>query len=240
MTAMICPIEALPEDTVSDAQLRQAIEAKLVKQLMDKDVAASTAEFLMTHILTWQSELLPLPQAESILAFAFGNRTLPNGNQLPGPMNEALADAVVEIYHQTRKPVYAQWEIAQAIDKRVPEQHLFAIYPRLTAKGTIDYLCTKGVAERAVELAGGIDNMGKTVVVGFYEHSLRTIDTAKELGIDAYAPAGIELPNNYDKKSGQQWTRDHLTYVMHEIRTRATNERERLIGQKKICPSHKR
>ncbi|PSW20750.1 hypothetical protein C9I98_07875 [Photobacterium sanctipauli] len=234
MAAMVYPLDsrAEQEQAISDEQLQRAIAAKLTGQLKDKEVAASTAAFLMTHILTWQNRTLPLACADSILAFAFGNRIEPNGNQLPGPMNEDLADVAVELFQQTNKPVYAQWEVAQAVGDRIPSHHLFAIYPRLTAKGTIDYLCTKGVAERAIELAGGVSGMGKTLVVAFYEHSLRTIDTAKGVGIDAYAPEGVEMPNRFDAESGQQWTQDHLTYVMHEIRTRATNERERLIAKR--------
>lgn len=57
--------------------------------------------------------------------------------------------------------------------------------------------------DEVVKQAGGVDKLGKTVVVGFYEHSLRTISTS----------------------------RDAQTFVMHEIRNRATNERTRLINK---------
>ena len=214
-------------ETLTDAELRSAIEARLTAQLGSKDVAAYTAKFLMDEILTWKGEELPIDEADSILAYAFGNRVLPNGNQVPGPMNEALADTVVDIYTQTEKPVYAQWEIAQAIGDRIPAKHLTSINPTIAADGSLTYLSTDGVAAEAVKLSGG--NMGKTVVVGFYEHSLRTIDTSKRAGIDAYAPEKIELPHDYDPQSGQAWTRDAKTFVMHEIGNRSINERSRLI-----------
>ncbi|KHT64235.1 hypothetical protein RJ45_07595 [Photobacterium gaetbulicola] len=227
--AFISP--AVIAQQLSDADLQAAIEAKLTEQLKDEKVAAHTADFIMKNLLTWQGEPLPLDQADSIIAYAFGNRIAENGNQSPGPMNKALADTVVEIYKQTGKPVYAQWEIAQEIGDRIDEKDLTAIYPKVGADGTIIYLSTIGVAEEIVKLAGGTEKLGKAVVVGFYEHSLRTINTSKDAGIDAYAPEGIELPNDYDKESGQPWTRDPLIFVMHEIRNRGTNERTRLIEQ---------
>lgn len=222
--AVAAPLWAEP---LTDAELASAVEARLTVQLGNKDVAAYATKFLMDEILTWKGEELPIDQADSILAYAFGNRVLPNGNQVPGPMNEALADTVVDIYQQTEKPVYAQWEIAQAIGDRIPANHLTSINPKIAADGSLTYLSTDGVAAEAVKLSGG--NMGKTVVVGFYEHSLRTISTSKRAGINAYAPEDIELPHDYDPQSGQAWTRDAKTFVMHEIGNRSINERRRLI-----------
>ena len=229
LVLLVCIALAAPlgADPLTDAELKNAIEARLTAQLGNKDVAAYTANFLMEEILTWKGKELPIDEADSILAYAFGNRVLSNGNQVPGPMNEALADTVVDIYKQTGKPVYAQWEIAQAIGDRIPIIHLTSINPIIAADGSLTYLSTNGVAAAAVELSLG--KMGKTVVVGFYEHSLRTIDTSKRAGINAYAPKGIELPHDYDPQSGQAWTRDATTFVMHEIGNRSINERGRLI-----------
>ncbi|MCG9648973.1 hypothetical protein L1D24_10375 [Vibrio brasiliensis] len=229
LPTLIAALFTSPAFALSDAELQNAMAKKLEVQLENKEAAEYTAEFIMNNLLTWKGEELPLDQADSILAYAFGNRLLENGNQIPGPMNEALADTVVEIYQQTGKPVYAQWEIAQSIGDRIPTKDLHSINPIIAKDGSLTYLSTIGVAETAVELSGG--NLGKTVVVGFYEHSLRTINTSKDFGIDAYAPAGIELPHDYDAQSGQAWTRDVKTFIMHEVRNRGTNERTRLIDE---------
>lgn len=231
MVAMTCSSALAASGSLTDEQLQEAIEIKLTDQLQDKDVAAHTAEFLMNEILTWQGEPLPLDQADTILAYAFGNRLKQNGNQEPGPMNEALADVVVELHKKTGKPVYAQWEIAQSIGDRISPEFLTSINPQIAADGTIVYLSTIGVADEVVKQAGGVDKLGKTIVVGFYEHSLRTISTSRDAGIEAYAPEGVALPHEYDPESGQAWTRDAKTFVMHEIRNRATNERTRLIKE---------
>lgn len=233
MAAMMYQPTLDPIESLSDEQLQQAIADRLNKQLNNKDVADQTAQFIMDSLLNWQAESIPVEQVESILAFAFGNRVAPNGNQHPGPMNEAIADTVVSLYRRTGVPVYAQWEVAEAIGNQIPAQDLHGIYPRFSGKGTMKYLCTLGVAEKAVSKAGGVANLGKTAVVAFYEHSLRTVDTARDAGIDAYLPHGLEMPREFDPDSGQAWTRDQQTYVMHEIRTRATNERDRIIKSKK-------
>ncbi|MGF1735078.1 hypothetical protein [Photobacterium satsumensis] len=233
MAAMMYQPTFDPIESLSDEQLQQAIADRLNKQLNNKDVANQTAQFFMDYLLNWQAESVPVELVESILAFSFGNRTAQNGNQHPGPMNEAIADTVVSLYRRTGVPVYAQWEVAEAIGSRIPVHDLNAIYPRFSGKGTMKYLCTMGVAEKAVFMAGSVANMGKTAVVAFFEHSLRTVDTARDAGIDAFLPQGLEMPRQFDPDSGQAWTRDQQTYVMHEIRTRATNERDRLIKLKK-------
>ncbi|MCQ1058036.1 hypothetical protein ACQKPX_01515 [Photobacterium sp. DNB23_23_1] len=229
MAAMMYQPTFDPIESLSDEQLQQAIADRLNKQLNNMAVATQTAQFFMDSLLNWHAESVPVTQVESILAFAFGNRISLNGNQHPGPMNEAIADSVVLLYRQNAVPVYAQWEVAEAIGSRIPVHDLNAIYPRLSGKGNTKYLCTQGVAEKAVLMAGSVSNLGKTAVVAFFEHSLRTVDTAREAGIDAFLPQGLEMPRQFDPDSGQAWTRDQQTYVMHEIRTRATNERDRLI-----------
>ncbi|PSU35619.1 hypothetical protein [Photobacterium lutimaris] len=233
MAAMMYQPTIDPIESLSDEQLQQAIADRLNKQLNNKDVATQTAQFLMDSLLNWHAETVSVKQVESILAFAFGNRISPNGNQYPGPMNEAIADTVVSLYRRTSVPVYAQWEVAEAVGNRIPANDLHAIYPRLSGKGNTKYLCTLGVAEKAVSMAGGVSNLGKTAVVAFFEHSLRTVDSARDAGIEAFLPQGVEMPRQFDPDSGQAWTRDQQTYVLHEIRTRATNERDRLIQLKK-------
>ncbi|CAH0536553.1 hypothetical protein [Vibrio marisflavi] len=216
-----------PSFAMTDTQLEQGLVEKLTVQLEDKPAAEYAAKFILNQLLTWKGKELSVNQADSILAYSFGNRVLPNGNQTPGPMNQELANTVVEIYKQTGKPVYAQWEIATAIGKRIPSDKLFYINPVVNSDGSVTYLSTIGVAEEAVKLSGG--DLGKTIVVAFYEHSLRAIDTSKEFGIEAYAPKEIELPHHYDAQSGQAWTRDKNTFIMHEISNRSANERTKLI-----------
>lgn len=214
-----------PVETLSESQLQQAMEARLVNQLGDAEAAKLLSTFLMEDVLTWRAETLDIAQADSILAFAFGNRHAANGNQTPGPMNAQLAELAIELHQQTGKPVYAQWEIAQSIGDRIPADKLFHINPTVSEGGELIYLNTTGVALDAVKQAGGFENMGKTLVLAFYEHNLRAVNTAREAGLDAYAPAGYDMPSDYDAASGQPWTRDRSTFMLYEVRTRANAKR---------------
>lgn len=231
LSSFVCGF-AVAEESLSDQQLQNAMETRLVGQLGDSEAARLLAEFLMDDVLTWQAETLPIEQADSILAFAFGNRYAPNGNQIPGPMNVQLADLAVELHEKTGKPVYAQWEIAQAIGSRMSSDKLFPIYPTVNEGGELVYLNTTGVALDAVRQAGSMEKMGKTLVLAFYEHSLRAVDTARKAGLDAYAPQGFEMPSDYDSQSGQPWTRDRQTFMLYEVRTRANEKRAEINGGK--------
>ena len=216
---------------LSDTQLKEAIQAKLTQQLGDKKIADTLSTFIMDDVLTWEPRTIDIDKANSILAFSFGNGHAINGNQTPGKMNEELADFVVEIYNKIHKPVYAQWEIAQSIGNRIPAESLHSIYPTVDKGGNLIYLNTEGVALDAVKQAGGFNEMGTTLVVAFREHVLRAVNTSVDAGLKAYAPAGYNLPDKYDKNSGQPWTRDKITFILYEIRTRANIFREKLNGK---------
>ena len=211
-----------------DDALRTAIRARLKAQIDDPAAVEALSGFVLDEVLTWRAETLEIRRADAIVAFAFGNQRAPNGNQQPGPMNQQLADLVVKIHRAINKPIYAQWEIARAIGARVPKAMLTPIYPTITPEGEVIYLSTTGVAATAAELAGGADKLGRVVVVAFREHSLRAVRTARRAGMDAYAPAGMALPSQYDPRSGQPWTRNRLAFMLYEIRTRANALRARL------------
>lgn len=83
---------------------------KLNAELNDSTIANTLEPYLMDVGFTWDLPLVPAAQVNTIVAYSFGNR--PNaasgntsstgGNQAafpdPGPINEALADAVHQIY----------------------------------------------------------------------------------------------------------------------------------------------
>lgn len=214
--------EVKPE--LTQQQLTDAISHRLEVQLNDPRLAAELTTFLMQQVLTWKAEMRDVKQADSIIAYSFGNRIDDKGNKLPGPMNEQIADLVVEIYKQNPKPVYAQWEVAQAIGDRIDPNSLFSIYPKIDETGEVIYLNTLEVAKEAAKLAKGANHLGTTIVVAFYDHSLRAVNLSREVGIDAYSPKGMRLPQQYDLDSGQPWTRSREAFTLYEIKTRAAYE----------------
>lgn len=217
---------------LTEKQLGDAIESRLISQLEDKKMASHLTNFLMKEVLTWKAETIDIKKADTIVAYAFGNRIDEKGNKLPGSMNKQLADMVVDVYNKTHKPVYAQWEIAQEIGARIDAKHLTSINPTVTETGNVIYLSTRGVANEVTRIAGGADKLGTTLVLGFSEHHLRTVNMSREAGMDAYAPEGYKMPRNYDQLSGQPWTRDNETFTMYEVETRAWYDRERLMLEK--------
>jgi hypothetical protein len=208
----------------------EALEAYLASQLGDAAVAHAFAELIVTDVLRWKPPLVAPKEVKTIVAYTFGNRIDPNGNRSPGPVNEALADIVARLHEETGAPVYAQWEIAEAIGKRVRAQHLTSIPPLRNAKAETVYLSTGGTAAAVVERANGAAGLGKVAVVGFCDHIQRCVDTSRRFGMAAAAPAGYAMPATYDAQSGQPWTRSRLAYLMHDVCCRAEDRRDRLVG----------
>lgn len=154
---------------------------------------------------------------DSIIAYAFGNRVAADGTTTPGPVNEQLADVIAGFVAEHPVPVFAQEEIASfLIADGVP--NVFSIGPDIAEDGTVVYLSTVGVAEKAVAMAAaeGIE-LGHVGVVGFADHSVRCVLTTRSIGLTADVPAGIALPSTYDPESGQVWTRDRQTYVTTDL-----------------------
>ncbi|NIB42168.1 hypothetical protein HBA55_21355 [Pseudomaricurvus alkylphenolicus] len=208
-------------EDVRDAKLREIVYERIQRQLNDEEASNVLTDFVFNDVMQWRADTINVQKADSIIAFAFGNRISENGNRLPGTMNEALAKLTIETFRRTAAPVYAQWEIAEIIGDQIPAHLLTPIYPKITETGDVIYLSTRGVAEDIARIAGSTDKLGKAIVISFSEHSLRSIRTAREVGIDAYAPEAVMLPNTYDEQSGQPWTRTKRNYVLHELRSRA-------------------
>ncbi|WP_209451857.1 hypothetical protein [Francisella sp. LA112445] len=230
LLGMFIVVGCFASDSINQDQLTNAIQKRLYEQTGDKKVSQELTKFIMSDVLTWKAKSIDISKANSILAFSFGNAYAKNGNQKPGKMNYELADLVISIYNKTHLPVYAQWEIAQAIGNRIPQKDLHTIYPKVDSQGNLVYLDTKGVAKEAIKEVKGVNNLGTAVVIAFKEHELRAVRTSQALGIKAFAPKGYKLPDTYDKYSGQPWTRDKLTFMLYEIRTRANIYRENLNG----------
>lgn len=206
-----------------NSDIKTAIEEYLSSELDDATIAKKLAKILSEDILSWKAPTIATTHIDSIIAFAFGNRILSNGNRLPGPMNEALANATVQLYAETHATVYAQWEIAESIGDRIPSDKLIVINPTLDAQSNVVYLSTAGVASVIVKQVGDSQKLGKVAVIAFNDHLYRCIQLSHAAGIDAYAPENYIMPSAYDTHSGQPWTRDRLTYLVTDMRARITN-----------------
>lgn len=216
---------ALPGTSVAQ------FEARLRDEFGDPVTAASFARYLEEDVFSWRAPEIAPERINTILAFTFGNRMQPNGNRAPGPVNEALADVVTRLYAETRARVFAQWEVAQAVGDRVPQDKLVAIFPARDTRGEPLYLSTAGVVEEVVGRVGSPALLGTAGIVAFADHAWRCVVTARRFGLtDAAMPAGYAMPADYDPLSGQPWCRSRLAYLLHDVAIRITERRADVIS----------
>ncbi|MFE3054953.1 hypothetical protein [Nocardia sp. NPDC059239] len=170
----------------------------------------------------WTIPAAPADSATLIVAYSFGNR-IPAGADPartvgdPGPVNEALAAAVVAARGDRDIPVYAQTEIAQVLSSRYGMTDVVSIDPMRNADGTLVYLSTDGVAAQVAALRGAAVAGDAAAVVAFADHQWRATRTTAAHGFRAFAPAGVAMPDQYDPQSGQLWTTSRLLYLPTDL-----------------------
>ena len=211
--------------------LLAAIEARLARELGDRETARALAEALHEDALSWRAPEIDPARIDTIIAFTFGNRMLPNGNREPGPVNEALADLAIRLHRQKGARIYAQWEVAAAIGSRVGQDDVTPIYPGRDERAEPVYLSTSAVVSAIVAMRADRRSLGVVGVVGFADHVWRCVTTVRQFGLEAFVPTGYAMPGEYDAQSGQPWCRTRLAYLMHDIMIRASDRRGRLTGQ---------
>ena len=209
--------------------LETELEHHLSRELGDTAAARALAAILLEETLSWSPPVIAPEQITTILAFTFGNRMLANGNREPGPVNAMLADVAADLHQRTGARIFAQWEVAAALQGRVPAALVTAINPARDARGEPVYLSTSGVLEEIARLAAP-PSLGRVGVVAFADHAWRCVASARRLGFDAHAPAGMKLPDRYDPESGQAWCRDRIAYLLHDVMLRVTERRAATVG----------
>ncbi|MEU8896445.1 hypothetical protein [Nocardia sp. NPDC048505] len=166
----------------------------------------------------WEVPVADPGSFDLIIAYAFGNR-IPAGADpartvgAPGPVNEELAAAVVRARGDRDIPVYAQIEIAEVLTAKYGLTGVVSIDPRRNPDGTLVYLSTLGVAEQVADLRGAAAATDVAGVVAFGDHLWRATYSTAATGFDAYAPAGVAMPDRYDPESGQPWTTGPEKYL---------------------------
>jgi hypothetical protein len=204
--------------------LRDLVAKHLISELGNTKLATELAAILFDEVLTYRAPEHSLTGVSLILAFTFGSRVLPNGNRIPGPVNEELAGVARELYAQTGAPIVAQWEVAEAIGTTAP---VTAIYPRRDARGEALYLGTQATVAEMFRLAPASEPV---LVVAFADHMRRAVMSARAVGFDAYAPANVALPSEYDAQSSQAWCRSRIGYLLHDLMLRLADRRAVVVG----------
>lgn len=212
--------QAAPSEAAEEQKLTRLMLDTLSRELDDPATAAVVGPHIQDVGLNWQPPQTAVENIDYIVAYAFGNRAPAGGGDPakvlyePGPVNEALTDTIAAIRKQKDVPVFAQWEIARFLESKHGMDRVTSIEPVIAADGTITYLSTDGVAAQVVALRG---TSGTAGVVGFRDHVKRCVQTTRDRGMTAFAPAGVEMPGDYDLQSGQPWTRRRDLYLLHDM-----------------------
>lgn len=211
--------------------LRAELQVHLQSELDDPTIARALVDIVWQDALSWRAPVTPVDEITAIVAFTFGNRMLPNGNREPGPVNAALANVVAALHQKTSARIFAQWEVASMLPDEVPRDCLTTINPARDGRGEPVYLSTSGVLEEIARQSPP-QSLGCVATVAFADHLCRCVTTARRLGFDAYAPAGVRMPATYDPLSGQAWCRDRLAYLLHDMMIRLTERRAEIVGSR--------
>jgi len=226
--------------TTAPADYRTALTHRLAKEYGDASLAATVvgglsadllskleAKVPLTQVatssfLSYRAPRVPAGEVHSVVVFAFGNRLGADGTLEPGPTNVALAQATEKFVKGHPVPVYAQTEIAQLLAadgvKRVT-----SIDPVTGPDGKVAYLSTAGVAAQVVSKAKAAgEQLGTVGIIGFADHAVRCVLTARAAGLTGAVPKGVVLPSRYDPQSSQSWTRNRAAYLPTDLIGRIT------------------
>ena len=98
-----------------------------------------------------------------------------------------------------------------------------SIDPVVGADGKVVYLSTAGVAEQVMRKAQEAgEPLGTVGVIGFADHVVRCVLTARAAGMTAAVPKGVGLPSVYDPQSSQSWTTNRASYLATDLIGRLT------------------
>lgn len=201
-------------------------------------ISKDVAEIAIKQALTWKIEDTRDPnETNAIIAFSFGFRFDSNSNRVPGPINEQLAVKVKNYSDVKPRPVYAQWEICEALKGlggKVP--NLTSICPKIDRKnGTPIYLSTKGVLEHIREKLEPMksEDLGSVFIIAHRDHLVRCARLAQDFGFPIVT-AQDDMPDGYDPQSGQLWTTSRTMYIVSDVISRLAAYREDVLSEKKI------
>ena len=86
------------------------------------------------------------------------------------------------------------------------------------------------MVEAFLSRGGGLAELGTVGVVAVRDHPGAASSSAGATGCTPECPKGA-LPELYDPESGQPWTRERLTYLLHDLHCRALDRRDALSGE---------
>lgn len=221
---------------MAKSELQDLLQQRLTEELGEAEAAARLTGQILDIAVNWRPPQAPATQISRIVAYAFGNRPRdgagPNDLADPGPVNAALAQAVLAIHRLNPVKIYAQWEIARYLVDQPGMADMVSIEPVYLADGTLEYLSTDGVAAEVVRLEDGASAAkGVVAIVAHRDHAKRCVQISRRHGMEAVVAAEVELPATYDPQSGQAWTRRRDIYLAHDLAAQFIALRSQTIAE---------
>nr|WP_244131161.1 hypothetical protein [Burkholderia seminalis] len=100
----------------TDAELQRQMLGKLTNELDDRATAADETGYLLDTFFSWTPPSVAAAAIDTIVAYSFGSRAGASAAApVPGPVNEAIADAVFQLRQKVAAPIFAQQEVASVL-----------------------------------------------------------------------------------------------------------------------------
>jgi hypothetical protein len=210
----------------------EEIRSYLISEGIPMAYAGQFASIVKKLILTWRPENPGNPdEAKAIVAFSYSYRFLSNGNRIPGPINELLAQNIIEHYEKFPRPIFAQWEIAKCFGAKIPLSRFCVINPEINLKkGIAEYLSTEGVLKSAMAQGLNPKEHNPILVIAQRFHLPRCVWLCElpEFGFKTVSDPD-HMPDRYDPESGQLWTHEFMSQIVGDIISRFATYRDKVL-----------
>ncbi|WP_176045928.1 Tat pathway signal protein [Burkholderia sp. BCC1644] len=199
----------------SDAELQRQMLGKLTNELNDRTTATDETGYLLDTFFSWTPPTVAAASINTIVAFSFGNRAGASAAApVPGPVNEAIADAVFQLRQKVAAPIFAQQDIASVLASKygLTAGVTSIATPALTAGSPIP--TPDGVAAAIVKQAGSAAALGKVGVVTHADQASLAVRASNAAGMQAAVPASFTLPSLYDTSAQMAAMRRRDLYLL--------------------------
>lgn len=197
------------------AELQRQMLGKLTNELADRATATDETGYLLDTFFSWTPPTFAVAAINTIAAFSFGNRAgVSAAAPVPGPVNEAIADAVFQLRQKVAAPIFAQQEIASVLASKygLTAGVTSIATPALAAGSPI--ATPDGVVAAIVRQAGSAAALGKVGVVTHPDQASLAVRVSNAAGMQAAVPAGLALPSLYDASAQMPAMRRRDLYLL--------------------------
>ncbi|EKS9795560.1 MULTISPECIES: Tat pathway signal protein [Burkholderia] len=198
---------------VSDAELQRQMLGKLTNELNDRTAAADETGYLFDPFFSWLPPTVPNTTINTIAAFSFGSRAA----AAPGPVNEAIADAVFLLHQKVAVRIFAQQEVASVLASKYGlTAGVTSIATPAAAAGS-PIPTPDGIAAAIVKQAGSAAALGNVGVVTHADQASLVVRVSNAAGMQAAVPAGLTLPSLYDASAQMPALRRRDLYLLSNV-----------------------